>query len=216
MKTLHPVSDQAPPERTKAFWLHLRWFIETIWALFGGPESIAALRQITRRDHKVLAGWLRAAETLARKLLVIEAADVQIAERKRKARTPARREAITRLYNADEPHQWRVSFRVIEGMGDTYLLPRKRIRVPEQCPRQRFAEAWPLAERFEALLRVFDAPERYVQRVARLLQRAPARIKTLAAPAPTQRFSEIFEPLRPLLLEAYGALTRDRLACDTS
>ncbi len=197
MKSLHPISDAPPPERTKAFWGSVRFFIETIWGLFGGPESIAALHTLARTDHRLLAAWLRKAETLVRKLLVIEAVEIEIAEKKYKRRIAAPREPQLRQVHADEPQTWRVTFRV--------LAPAARVASARGGPRHdtRFCDAWPLAERFEALLRVFDAPELYVQRAARLLRRQAHKIASLAAPVIDQGFEDIFEPIRPLLLEAY-------------
>ena len=210
MKNLHPVSETPPPERTRAFWQNVRWFIETIWSLFGGPQTIAALHTLTRTDHKLLAAWLRKAEILVRKLLLIEAADLPITETKYKARAALKREKTLRVFHADEPQLWRVSFRVAEGTRT--FSHAKMIRVPKMRAEQRFAGARPLAERFEALLRVFDAPELYVKRCALLLRRRPRSIHVLAAPVTFSNFEEIFEPLRPFLLAAFGHFA----ASDTS
>ena len=39
-----------------------------------------------------------------------------------------------------------------------------------------FRSAWPLAERYEALLRVFNDPTKYAQRLARRLHATPHRV----------------------------------------
>ena len=204
MKSLHPVSATPPPEHTRVFWQHVRYLIETIWALFGGPETIAALHTLSRTDHKLLAAWLRKAEALVRRLLLAEAADVEIAENKHKPRKAARAKQI-RSFNANEPHLWRVAFRLNEG--DTYPFAGQKVRVPNRAIREaRFADARPLAERFEALLRVFDAPERYVERAARLLRRAKRAIKALATVPLDPDDEGFYEPLKPLLCRAQARL----------
>lgn len=204
MKSLHPVSENPPPERTRAFWNGVRFFIETIWSLFGGPESIAALRTITREDHKLLCSWLRKGEALVRKLLIIEAAELHIAEKKYKQRAAIKREKQARYFNEDEPHAWRVSFCVTEGTErDTYPFARQKVRVPERLSQHRFCEARPLAERFEALLRVFDAPELYIKRAARLLRRCGAKIQAFAAVPLFEGYEDFFDPLRPLLGDVF-------------
>ena len=203
MNSLHPVSDMRPPERTIALWQDVRYFIGIIWSLFGGPETIAALRNLQRKDHQQLACWLRRAETLVRKLLLIEAAELSVAESKRTKRKALTRAKPKRIFNADEPHQWRVSFKLCEG--DMYPFAQKKVRVPKTVsPDARFPEARPLAERFEALLRVFDAPECYVARAARLLRRCAHKIMQLTSIPQFVGFDEIFEPLRPLLCGVYN------------
>lgn len=198
MKSLHPVSENPPPERTIVFWNHVRFFIETIWALFGGPETIASLHNLTRRDHTLLSAWLRKAEALVRALLVIEAASLSAAETKVRKHKAVKRDGKTCQFNADEPHLWRVSFKLSDNMRTGSIQPRVGRFDHADA---RFPNAWPLAERFEALLRVFDAPELYVKRATRLIRRNP-RIRALTCMPMFEGFEEIFEPLRPLLREA--------------
>ncbi len=45
--------------------------------------------------------------------------------------------------------------------------------------KNRFASAWPLAERYEAILRVFNNPEPYARRLARQLHATPHRVREL-------------------------------------
>jgi hypothetical protein len=148
----------------------VRFFIETIWALFGAPETIAAMRNLTRADHKLLASWLRKAEALLRKLIAIEAADIRIEEKKYKVRLAPKRQAKLRQFNQDEPHLWRVCFRLsspvyegggraVTGGGSSLFPPSSPAatlspHAGEETRRRfdaRFPDAWPLAERFEAL-----------------------------------------------------------------
>jgi hypothetical protein len=195
MKSLHPISDAPPPERTRALWPSVRFFIETIWALFGGPEVIAALRNMAREDYKLLASWLHKAEALVRKLILIEASEAQIEEKKYKPRPASTREPVLRQFFEDEPQLWRVSFRLSEPKH-------KSSKGRRSLSENRFPSAWPLAERFEALLRVFDAPEAYIKRAARLMLRKADDIERLLFVPLFEGFEDIFEPLRPLLCNA--------------
>lgn len=47
-----------------------------------------------------------------------------------------------------------------------------------------FRSAWPLAERYEALLRVFANPHAHAQRLARTLHATPHRVHELLQPPP--------------------------------
>ncbi|MEZ5962172.1 MAG: hypothetical protein R3C30_17365 [Hyphomonadaceae bacterium] len=59
-----------------------------------------------------------------------------------------------------------------------------------------FRSAWPLAERYEALLRVFNAPAAYAQRLARRLHATPHRLhEALRAPAEARHRVDDFEAL---------------------
>jgi hypothetical protein len=212
MTSLHPISDQPRPARTLEHWRNVRWFIEVIWNLFGGPETIAALRNLSRADHKLLASWMHKAESLVRKILLIEAADVRVdarpakprqaKPRKAKPRKAAPREKARRTFHAHEPQTWRVSFR-ISVRRSRASNSRRAYGAGFVCP-----DAWPLAGRFEALMRVFDCPERYIARAARRLRRQPKLIAALAAPMRFAGLEEIFEPLTPLLFEARDAFAR--------
>jgi hypothetical protein len=53
------------------------------------------------------------------------------------------------------------------------------------------------------LLRVFDAPELYIKRAARLLRRLPREIEEFFFVPLFEGYEEFFEPLRPLLCAAH-------------
>jgi hypothetical protein len=68
-------------------------------------------------------------------------------------------------------------------------------------PELRFRSAWPLAERYEALLRVFNDPSACARRVAARLHATPHRLaETLRAPPDAagrvDRFQDFYECAR--------------------
>jgi hypothetical protein len=178
-------------------------FLNTLFALFGGPREIASGHSFTTRSHEQLASWLRCAEALMRRLLLIEAAAYPKPNTRpllRPARPRARKELI---FTAEEPEKWRVSFRCFTspvraprdaaGPASVSLsLPKakRRARISREdrwCAENfkpvRFRSSWPLALRYEALIRVFNDPTTYARRLARRLHATPHRlIEVLRAP----------------------------------
>jgi hypothetical protein len=185
-----------------ALWRVAQAFLGVLHVLFGDPEDVARRHTLTGKAHKFMAGWLRCAEALMRRLIVLEAASFPKPNTRPLLRPS--RQRVRRLigFDAEHPEKWRVSFRCF--LGDTHA--RQAPRQDERCPAGacvspktrisredrwnytqfkavRFRSAWPLAERYEALLRVFNNPAPYAARVARRLHATPHRlIEALAAP----------------------------------
>src|SRR5262249_46017361 len=155
--------------------------LRILHALFGAPEDVAAQHTLTRAAHKLMASWLRAGEALMRRLLLIEASLCARPNTRpfvaRALRTRVRR-AIG--FTADDPQAWRVSFRVLVGDTDACAAFDKLRQAPslssaslslskgaranrtscrlEAGGSRRPLSAWPLAERYEALVRAFNDP----------------------------------------------------------
>lgn len=55
-------------------WRIAQWLLNVIYNLFGEPKAIAAQHTLTAKAHKLMASWLRTAEALMRRLLLMEAA----------------------------------------------------------------------------------------------------------------------------------------------
>lgn len=164
-------------------WRIASGFLNTLYNLFGAPEDIAHGYALTREAHKLLSAWLRAGEALLRRLLLIEAgARVEAigAPRAKAARTPqANQQKPQRLFKPQAPEQWRVSFKCFAPRRVKTVQQRKRSR--RFAPRPMLS-AWPLAERYEAMLRVVNNPAPHAIRLARRLAAAPGRIAALLAP----------------------------------
>ncbi len=155
--------------------------MQALYALFGNPEDIAQAPHRQARAYKQMATWIAAGEALLRRLLMIEAAAATPAP-PRKPRPKRAARARTRVACLpDQPQAWRVSFRALPS-------PRKRFRSwrPRRslfAPR-RIVDAWPLALRYEALIRVCNNPGPYAARLARHLRAAPRRARTMLRGSP--------------------------------
>jgi len=174
-----------PDHPRRQLWLIAQQFILTLFDVFGAPEVIAARHTLVRAQWRLLAKWLRAGEALMRQLLLVEAAalpklDVRVAMRAK--RTRKRR---TMEFSADAPETWRVGFRCF--VSEDRRLPAGKM-IKAKCRLEaggpRFNSAWPLAERAEALLRVFNDPLPYARRLAARLFARPRRAGALMHYAP--------------------------------
>lgn len=196
----------SPPDHRFAplpLWRAAGAFLETLFNLFGAPGRLAARHTILGPEHKPILNWLRCAEALMRRLLFIEASHYPKPNIRPLLHTKRARKRRTMEFWPDKPEQWRVSFRVFTS-ADRRLAAGKLAR-PERLSAahtpcrleaggpQTFHSAWPLAERFEALLRVHNNPAPYVRRLSRRLHarphlaavivRAPSELQHRIAPA---------------------------------
>jgi hypothetical protein len=181
-----------------ALWRAAQAFLGVLHMLFGAPETVAAKHTLTGKAHAHMASWLRSAEAMLRRLLLIEASaypkpNTRPLLHTRRPRTP---KLIT--FSPDAPEAWRVRFRCFssdrrlpagtqEGRQNAGA-PRKRLSREERwClehqPQPKFRSAWPLAERYEALIRVFNDPAPYARRLSKRLHATPHRLsEVLRAP----------------------------------
>ena len=242
--SLSPVSSSrtAPP----ALWRIAGVFLRTLHALFGDPTAVAERHTLTGKAHAHMASWLRCAEAMLRRLILIEAS--AIAKPNRRPLLHARKPRTPKLmgFTPDAPEKWRVSFRLFapaprapkpkpRGLaaakrlellrklgakpGEPIFIFReerplastralrlshagrhrpapRRAERPARIRRQDrfwvherdlkplvFRSAWPLAERYEALLRAFNDPAPYARRAAARLHATPHRLgEALRAP----------------------------------
>lgn len=179
MSSAEPIPRTAP----RALWRVAEAFLTTLFALFGPPEHIAAKHTLTAKPYRLLLTWIRTGEALMRRLLLIEAAAYP-KPNTRSLLHPHRTRARKLMgFDAECPEKWRVSFRCFASA----TLPRSlsnATRPARAHEKQRFHFAWPLAERAEALLRVFNDPTPYAQRLARRLHATPHRARALLAHPP--------------------------------
>jgi hypothetical protein len=122
-----------------------------------------------------------------RRLLLIEASHYAREElppvRKRQ---PRARERKRIAFDPAKPEEWRVAFRICIGR----LRPGRRdARGPRQRAPSRFHSAWPLAERYEALIRAYNDPAPYARCLARRLYAEPRRAASLIAYTPPSKVS---------------------------
>ena len=175
------------PDPTRAapreLWSIASVFLSTFFNLFGAPQEIAAQGALTQSARAILAPWLRAGEWLMRRFVLIEAAAMPApapapAARPRVVQVPRKRRLMA--FYPDKPEDWRVTFRVFVGAGARRKIKARAPRTPRaSCLGPRFFDAWPIAERCEALLRVFNDPLRYAARLARRLRAKPQTARAL-------------------------------------
>jgi hypothetical protein len=171
-----------------ALWRVAEAFLRALHVLFGAPEDVAGEGWLARAAHRRLASWLRCGEAMLRRLIMIEAAA------QAPANAPARQRARRRTrkamaFTADQPQAWRVSLRVFSAPGGARAARASGARVP-------LRSAWPLAERYEALLRAFNDPAPYARRLARRLDAAPHRLAAaLRAPEEARHRVDAFDAL---------------------
>jgi hypothetical protein len=173
-------------------------FMHILHALFGAPEQVAKRHTLLLPAHQLMASWLRAGEAMMRRLLLIEAAAFAKPNARPLLRSACKRARKLMTSTPDAPEKWRVSFRCF--VGDTHarraasrddrsatgacVSPAKRVSPEDRwCSANwkpvRLRSAWPLAERYEALLRVFNDPAPY----ARRLHAKPHRVREVLRPS---------------------------------
>lgn len=204
------MSDDAAPIRSApiAFWRAAQAFLVTLSALFGGPEDVARRHTLTAHAHAFMAGWLRCGEAMLRRLLACEAAAYPKPNTRPLLKPRRKRTRKLMGFDAEHPEKWRVSFRAFDAPRNRKRLirfgppkPRKRIPREERWHQMHwkpvtFRSAWPLAERYEALLRVFNDPTAYARRLARRLHATPHRLREpLRAPPEAPHRVELFDDL---------------------
>lgn len=133
--------------------------------------------------------WIGAAEAFMRQLLHIEAnailGAIALPPTKPHAhKSPRTRRLVT--FHPDRPEAWRVSFRCNVEQTRPAGMPQRRPARTPSLHTPTVYDAWPLALRSEALLRVFNDPIPYARRLARRLHAHPARTPR-TAPEKLQR-----------------------------
>jgi hypothetical protein len=180
MSITDPEPAQANRAAPRAFWLIAQHFFHVLWTLFGNPEDLARRHTLTKNDYTLTLSWLRVAEALMRRLLLIEAAALTLPEARRVTRKSKRtRRRIT--YTADNPEHWRVSFRCPSSPARGGSVERRSRETKGEAPpaAPKFHSAWPLAERYEALVRAFNNPAPFARRLARRVKAELTRIAAL-------------------------------------
>lgn len=171
-----------------ALWRIAQAFLNVLYGLFGAPEDVARSGWVQTRTHKLIASWLRAGEVLVRHLVLIEAAALaDLAPSARNSRICRLRSRCLRAFSADSPATWRVVFHALSPLSravSTHMSRRSRGEV-DDCVSgmgpHGHRNAWPLAERYEALIRVFNTPAPYARRLSRRLKQAPRAVARVLA-----------------------------------
>lgn len=200
-----------------ALWRIAQAFMQLLFNLFGEPQHVARNSVIAARAHRELASWLACAEAMLRRLLLIEAAALPKPTPRQRIRAPRERIRRPHEFWPDKPEDWRVSFRCFSSnVGARGLRPRisSAVHAPPEASRsmpRTFRDAWPLALRYEALLRVYNNPAPAARRLAHRLHARPHGASALFhAPPSAEHRIEDFTTLTQAAAQA-----RDRV-CDSS
>ncbi|MGE3302360.1 MAG: hypothetical protein AB7M12_04545 [Hyphomonadaceae bacterium] len=167
-------------------WAGLAEMIGWVVSAFGAPGEIAQRLGFLRRDRSHFLAWLAPLESLARRLLFIEAVALPASN------APAAFIAKGRILNAfrdsapadppAEAHAWRVAFRVALLGRSPEAPPSSRPNWVSRQSRASLLNALPLARRLEALLRLAQGRASAVARLARRLHAVPARAARVLTP----------------------------------
>lgn len=178
------MSDE-PPSFTRAapmaLWRAMGAFLTLLFNLFGPPERVARQGALTTTQRALILSWLRAGEAMLRRLLLIEASALELAPAApRITRTSAPRAKRPHAFDADAPESWRVSFKcTFVAVRSRPAGQRRHTLAQKPAKERRFAGAWPIAERFEAMLRAYNDPAPCATRLARWITRHPAQAERL-------------------------------------
>ncbi|PZO48013.1 MAG: hypothetical protein DCF16_17000 [Alphaproteobacteria bacterium] len=160
-----------------SLWRIAEAFLHTLYNLFGAPEDVARQHTLTRAPYLLLREWLRAGEAVMRKLLLIEAAAYPKSAKRPARRAAHKHESRAIGFDHDKPEDWRVAFSCFLGppaSSPAYTgAGRRDAGGPRDNALHNFHSAWPLAERYEALIRVFNDPAPYARRLAARLHARP-------------------------------------------
>lgn len=210
-----------------ALWRAAQAFLGVLHMLFGAPETVAAKHTLTGKAHAHMASWLRSAEAMLRRLILIEASAYPKPNTRPLLHTRRPRTRKLMTFSAEAPEAWRVRFRVFNlpphrggsversetkgevAPSDAFGVSsparggdkkRKRLSREERwCAEYlgqpvTFRSAWPLAERYEALIRVFNDPAPYARRLSKRLHATPHRLReVLRAPPEAANRVDHFE-----------------------
>jgi len=158
----------------RAFWLLAQSILNTLYNLFGEPQNIAQQGWVSRQSHALMARWIRSAEALLRRLLLLEAAALKLPPAPVSRRAPRVRTRRLHEFYPEDPQTWRVSLRC--------SAPQNRRRGARTRRGGALCDTFVLALRYEALLRAYNDPAPYARRLARRLARTPAIAETVLTP----------------------------------
>jgi hypothetical protein len=194
----------------------VRAFLCELFSVFGEPQELAP-RTLTLKQHQLIVPWIRAGEALLRRFLFLEAA-IMLEDESTNPTSPARgrlggghsakaRQRQLIEHDPDHPEAWRVSFKTLPGQARAGARrARTQSNAASAAHVKGLRSGWPMAEHFEALLRVYNDPMPYARRLARRLRKRAA-LATRITSSTWQEFRDIigrmlFDLLGPPIAQA--------------
>jgi hypothetical protein len=164
------MNDDTPPFTLQRAWEDLKYAVGLILSACGLPGEIAARRMLLNRTRQEILVWLAPVEALARRILLLAALKEPTPNPPER---PRRGTAIASAMRdtpppdlSDNPADWRAVFSEWPpGVG----FPRKQSAEPGMPAGKRMTDynAYPLARRIEALVRLARDPSAAIKRMAK-------------------------------------------------
>lgn len=179
-----PRMEETEPFNLERFWLCLGESAGWIVSLFGAPSKIAGCLILTRGLRENILAWLAPIEAFARRLLVIEAASLPrpnfALPKAASGRISTALEDAPLTMLGENEGEWRVRFKVWPGVTSAPCARRACEKPP---PRNQIVfNAYPIARRIEALLRLAEDRTGALARIARRLFANPKAARIAFAP----------------------------------
>jgi hypothetical protein len=184
-------------EALPKLWDEAKTVWNAMWLAFGDVAYTIAGDHILPATHKLMGDWVRNAELLVRRIILIASLTLDLAPLKpvkrdaspRSAR-PAKPRALKPV-TPDNPETWRTSFRLFPCAARASRS--RRARCATATPRRVTARGYAL--RIEAMRRVIRDREAYALRTARRFQRLAAANRTANQPRDIGVASWSYHPL---------------------
>jgi hypothetical protein len=167
------MTDDTPPfARQRAtleqFWGDLKYAVGMILSVFGSPSDIAAYKMMLARTRQEILIWLAPVEAMARRILLLAALTAQppnLPERRRRPDPPVESALRDAPFHelSDHSADWRVLFNNWPHAGGQ---PRENTGRRPVLKRFTDYNAYPLARRVEALVRLARDPAAAIRRMA--------------------------------------------------
>jgi hypothetical protein len=167
------MSDDHPPFTLERAWEDLRYAVAMILTLFGGPADIAARKMLLNRTRQEILIWLAPIEAMARRILLLAALKLPTlnptARLKRGAPIVNAMRDTPLPTLSDNPADWRVLFSDWPCASGASTERQTERRGRDGSGAARFCDynAYPLARRIEALVRLVQHPAASIERMAR-------------------------------------------------
>ena len=165
------MTDDGPPFTLQRAWDDLKWAVGWILSAVGSPSDIAAYKMMLARTRQEILIWLAPIEAMARRILLLAALKEpapNLPGRRRKPDAPVENAFRDTPFQelSDNPADWRVLF---NDWPHASGKPRENYEGRPRAVLKRFTDynAYPLARRLEALVRLARDPGAAIKRMAK-------------------------------------------------
>ncbi len=188
------MNEAAAPFSLESAWDALRAWAKAMVNAFGEPAAIAAHLLLRRSVREDILAWLAPLEAGVRRMLLMEA--VKLAKPNEPPATIVRGRVATSFREEpgktlpEDSRQWRACFRIWPAVTRLEAAPAQP--VIRASKRAVHYNAYPLARRIEAVIRVFENPAAYIAKIARRIHVEPAQTRAVFFPFQASKRSAQF------------------------